>query len=229
METLPLAVSDLSVSTTEPRILDVRLGERLGMAQPLDIRRTIDVNRPELERYGEVFARRAKTSVRGGRPTTEYHLNEPQALILCMLSRTARAADVRQEVITVFMAWRRGEVDRASPPPTDPLSTLEQRLATLERMAGLQATTESAAFARLLPHLILVGRRKRYPAFWGDIEVREYLIKTHRQAPLNGVRAALIARVGIERTPSLSAIHRFWMQLDVARSATAASSRKQLN
>lgn len=227
METLPLAVSDLSIATTEPRILDVRLGERLGMAQPLDIRRTIEGNRPELERYGAIFARRAKNTGRG-RPATEYHLSEPQALILCMLSRTDRAADVRHEVITVFMAWRRGEMERAAPPAPDPLNTLERRLATLERMTAMQPATEEAAFARLLSHLLPAGRHKRYPAFWGDFEVREYMIRTHRQGQLKTIRAAMLARFGVERTPSLSAIHRFWMQLDIARSNTRAGNR-QLN
>jgi len=45
----------------------------------------------------------------GGRPGTAYHLNEEQALLICMLSRTERAKQVRAEVIRVFAAWRRGQ------------------------------------------------------------------------------------------------------------------------
>lgn len=90
------------------------------MAQPLDIRRTIEANRAELERYGEVFARRPKTGPKGGRPATEYWLNEPQAILICMFSRTDAAADVREEVIKVYMAYRRsraGRREEAIPPP----------------------------------------------------------------------------------------------------------------
>lgn len=104
-----LSLTDIESDSDEPRIKDVRLGERLGMAQPLNIREAIESNRAELERYGEVFTRSVKTSAKGGRPGCAYYLNEPQTLLLCMLSRTERAADVRQEVIKVFMAWRRSE------------------------------------------------------------------------------------------------------------------------
>lgn len=107
----PLSLSDLDTSTDEPRVKDVRIGERLGMAQPLDIRRTIDKNAEELRRYGPIRTVREKVQIGSGaiREITAYHLNEAQTLLLCMLSRTDRAADVRQEVIEVFMAWRRGE------------------------------------------------------------------------------------------------------------------------
>ncbi|WP_085090269.1 hypothetical protein [Azospirillum oryzae] len=39
---------------------------------------------------------------------TIYWLNEGQVLVICMLSRTPQAAQVRKEVIEVFMAYRRG-------------------------------------------------------------------------------------------------------------------------
>lgn len=59
-----LTISDLDTRLNhEPRIKNIRIGECLGMAQPLDIRRTIEANRAELERYGIlVFAHGAKTS-----------------------------------------------------------------------------------------------------------------------------------------------------------------------
>lgn len=44
---------------------------------------------------------------------TEYHLNEAQALLLCMLadSKEAKQADaVRGEIIAVVKAWRRGKL-----------------------------------------------------------------------------------------------------------------------
>ncbi len=106
----PLALADLDTSGDEPRVKDVRIGERLGMAQPLDIRRTIRKNAEELRRYGPIRTAREMVRIGSGavRRVLTYYLNEAQALLLCMLSRTPRAADVRQEVIAVFMAWRRG-------------------------------------------------------------------------------------------------------------------------
>lgn len=97
----------------EPRVLDTDLGAALDMAQPLDIRRTIEANREELERYGTIFAHRPKNGGRG-RPATEYHLNEAQALLMCMFSRTSVAAMVREQVIRAFMEWRQGKA------PTSP-------------------------------------------------------------------------------------------------------------
>lgn len=47
------------------------------------------------------------TGKRGSKPKV-YYLNEEQALLVCMFSRTERAAAVRKEVIEVYMAYRRG-------------------------------------------------------------------------------------------------------------------------
>lgn len=106
----PLSLSDLDGLGEEPRIKDIRLGERLGMAQPLNIRQVVEANRAELERYGLVHALREPITSGKGRvhEATAYYLNEPQALLLCMFSRTERAADVRQEVIELYMAVRHG-------------------------------------------------------------------------------------------------------------------------
>jgi hypothetical protein len=46
----------------------------------------------------------------GGRSGTAFLLNEPQALLICMFARTERAAAVRDQMIEVFMAWRRGQL-----------------------------------------------------------------------------------------------------------------------
>ncbi|MBB4287687.1 hypothetical protein GGD88_003442 [Roseospira goensis] len=158
----PLSLSDLDTTANEPRILDVRIGERLGMAQPLNIRKTIESNVDELRRYGPIHAAREKVQIGSGaiREISAYHLNEGQTLLLCMLSRTARAADVRQEVIEVFMAWRRGQIP---PPPARPagldiaaiaardsrIANLEHReaqlLAIIERLSGSLAAPRASA------------------------------------------------------------------------------------
>lgn len=110
-----LTINDLCVISNEPRILDLRIAERLGMADVHDIRRTIEANRPELERYGEISGRRPEIRGRGRRPSTEFLLNEPQTLLICMFSRTEKAAEVRQEVIQIYMAFRNGTVVPKAP------------------------------------------------------------------------------------------------------------------
>jgi len=105
-----LSLSDLRVFTSsEPRIHDLRLAAVLGMANPYKIRELIVSNNEELSEHGEVSPRRGETSSLGGRPGTEYWLNEPQALLICMFSRTPKAAAVRKALIDLFLAWRRGE------------------------------------------------------------------------------------------------------------------------
>lgn len=94
----------------EPRIRDVILGARLGLAQPLNIRKVVEANRRELGMHGEVFTHHVKTSDKGGRPSLVYYLNEAQALLICMFSRTPKAAEVRKALIEVFQAYRHGQV-----------------------------------------------------------------------------------------------------------------------
>lgn len=105
-----LSLQDLNTTVNhEPRILDVTIGEKLGMAQPLNIRQIIESNTDELSRYGEVFTNRVKTK-KGGRPSTEYYLNEPQSMLVCIRSNAPHAPDVRQAIIEVFMAYRNGNL-----------------------------------------------------------------------------------------------------------------------
>lgn len=93
-----------------PRVLDIELAERLWVADLHKIRTLIRDNLDELRAFGEVSARRAETTARGGRPGTTYYLNEEQALLVCILSRTERAKQVRAMLIKVFVAWRRGRL-----------------------------------------------------------------------------------------------------------------------
>nr|HMO30064.1 hypothetical protein [Enterovirga sp.] len=115
-ETPSLAVSDLTVSGDEPRILDLVLAGRLGFVAPREIRQLILRNKAELEGYGNLW-RRATKSLGRGRPGHEYHLNEAQALLICALARTSMAARIRRELITVFMEYRRGTLPKPQPAP----------------------------------------------------------------------------------------------------------------
>ncbi len=138
-----IQISDLNTTINhEPRVRDLLIAERLGLADPHKIRPFIEANRPELETYGEVSARRAETSALGGRPGTEYWLNEGQALVICALSRTPKAAAVRKALIDVYLEYRNGgkkvpvrahlrRVAGTAPAPKPRASAEEQRKAIM--------------------------------------------------------------------------------------------------
>ncbi len=98
----------------EYRVRDLDLAERLGFERPRDVRKLIERNRDELERYGRC-ASVAHRPPGGGPIATEHWLNEPQAVLICIKADTLRSEDVRQEVITVFIACRHGQIAPASP------------------------------------------------------------------------------------------------------------------
>lgn len=104
--TANITLSDLQLISDEPRLNHRRVAERLGTRQQ-EIARLIERNRAEMEMHGGVCVTVTQTSVKGGRPGQEFWLNEPQILLLCMFSRTEAAALVRQEVINVYMAYRK--------------------------------------------------------------------------------------------------------------------------
>lgn len=90
----------------EPRVLDTDLAQQLGLSPPTDIRKDlIAPNREELESFGSLRAAPVNPGPKGGRPTTAYYLNKDQALLICILSRTEKAKQVRAEVIRRFHAY----------------------------------------------------------------------------------------------------------------------------
>lgn len=100
----------LVINNDEPRILDTDLAEALGMKTPRNIRKDLIVpNLTELRGYGDLGASPPKEK-RRGRPVLLYHLNEDQALLLCMFSRTPKAVEVRKLVITTFRAYQKGHL-----------------------------------------------------------------------------------------------------------------------
>ena len=115
-----IPTSALTEFGDEPRIQDLVLGERLGFDRPRKIRDIIARNRVELEVYGELPQKSGIRAVSphsgakgasavNGRTGSAYYLNEGQALVICALSRTEKAAQIRKLIIDVFMAWRRGK------------------------------------------------------------------------------------------------------------------------
>ncbi|PZR30318.1 hypothetical protein [Caulobacter segnis] len=213
----------------EPRVRDVRLGEVLGFSQARLVRRVIKANLDELLMHGPSCQVSTMVGIGSGaqREVAEYYLNEAQALLVCMFARTEKAAEIRKQVIEVFLAWRRGELAQASAAP-DPTVTilrrLEERLTAMEK-AGRQlseliiAPVESALSLTHVVELWFDQSRQRRPKFWGDVEVRGFLLATHRQATVDQVRDRCAEAFGQARTPTRSAIHRFWQRLDRLKAA----------
>jgi len=108
-----LTLSHLDAIDGEPRILDLTVAERLGFTRPRTIRQLIERNRAELENYGPIAARR---SAYHKGLFDEFWLNEGQSLLVCLFSRTDKAAEVRHALIDVFTAWRRGQLAQSSQP-----------------------------------------------------------------------------------------------------------------
>ncbi|WP_146203799.1 hypothetical protein [Azospirillum sp. TSO5] len=50
-----------------------------------------------------------------GRPAKAFYLNEEQALLVAMFSRTEKAKEVRATLVRVFAAYRRGDLVPAAP------------------------------------------------------------------------------------------------------------------
>jgi hypothetical protein len=112
-ETQPSAQSlssdDLQDFEGEVRISDARLAILLGYAQPRYIRDIIRTNKDELLTHG--FLRRFTAKIDGrGRPEKSFMLNEAQAILVTMFSRTQRAAEARRQIVQVFIAWRHGHL-----------------------------------------------------------------------------------------------------------------------
>lgn len=103
---MKLTIQDLNTTINcEPRLEDLLVAKRLGFKRPRAIRQLIDANKEELETYGSIAT--AHGAYRGKQFTT-YFLNEEQALLLCMFSRTENAKEARKNIIAVYQAYRKG-------------------------------------------------------------------------------------------------------------------------
>lgn len=83
------------------------MAEALGYSVPRKIRQhLIEANLEELA-HGSLGGVASKSR---GQEFTTYFLNEEQALLVCMFSRTVNAQAVRKQAIDTFMAVRRGQL-----------------------------------------------------------------------------------------------------------------------
>jgi hypothetical protein len=96
------------VSFGVSRARDLDIAEPLGFGRPRDIRKIIDRHAAELEAFGtRATVARVIKGERGSTTSTEYWLNEEQALLVSVLSDAQNATAVRAMLIKVFVAWRR--------------------------------------------------------------------------------------------------------------------------
>ena len=91
----------------EPRVQDLNLAQHLEFSDLHMIRRLIERNWRELERFGEILEMedKSKDQLGRGRPGKSYHLNRKQCLYVCAKSQTPKAAEVTILMVELFDAW----------------------------------------------------------------------------------------------------------------------------
>lgn len=219
MRALALRPADLREFDGQARVKDLRISEALGFERPRKIRELIQRNLHRLERHGLICStvgqiKSDAANPRGaGRRPTEYWLNEHQAYRLCMWSDAPNADAVQEKMVEVFVAWRHGKLQPSAGGDRMAalLSLQATRLEALGRAADMCGVREHEHLATGLAHLPMSGVR-RYPKFWSDVEIRERALTYHRQMTLREALERMQAEIG--RSPSASALHRFWIKLD---------------
>jgi hypothetical protein len=101
---------DLDATGDEPRVRDIDVATRAGLAKPADVRRVIDANWDELTAYGEIRIIAPSAPIRRGPKGREYWLNEEQATALVTMLKTKTARALRVVLVKLFVAYRRGQV-----------------------------------------------------------------------------------------------------------------------
>ena len=106
------------------RVRDVDVAERLGMARPRDIRRTI-AGLIEAGELSDVITRAvsARVIAKGGatreQPVIEYWLDKRQAYHVAVLGKTKEAVEFRKRVLDVYIAvedeWKRRGAELPGP------------------------------------------------------------------------------------------------------------------
>lgn len=125
----------------EPRVHDLHLADRLGFAEPRMIRNLIKRNHDKLLKFGVCYAVEQTSGNQGGRPATEYFLNQRQAVFICMKSETDRAFDVQVEIVRVFDAYLNGELK-----PTVPKSFADALQLAADQARCIEVMTPKADY-----------------------------------------------------------------------------------
>ncbi len=203
----------LTVIDGDARVSCRHLQEVLGYSAVRHVHDLIRRNRDELEDYGGVFAHESKNpSAKGGRPITTYYLNEHQATAVCLWAETPKARAARKLIVEVFTAWRRGQLPDMPAPRVDPFAEMSGRVRHVaDHLMAIDSMDEVALRITHLP----IWKNGRRPDWWANIEMRRFLTAAHRQMKLQDARDKAVQTFGVG-VPSVSAIQRYWAQLDTA-------------
>ncbi|WP_374833895.1 hypothetical protein [Paenochrobactrum pullorum] len=140
-----ITVADISlVKDDEERVSHKRLAFVLGMKQHHKLRHLVERNIEEFQRYGEVSSTVDETTKKGGRPSQVVWLNEGQSILAAVRSDAPKAPEVRHQIITAFMEYRRGRIEkpievrkhkRRTSTPVDTAIKLSRTASRLEAVA----------------------------------------------------------------------------------------------
>lgn len=188
-----LTRDDLSVIEGDSRVSCRRLQAALGIETLQTVHRLVDRNIVELRSYGEIISQ-GSYKPGPGRPKVTYLFNEAQALLICMFSRTDKAAEARRNLIEVFQAVRRGDLYAleamrqqrgdvlGGARPQNAFAVPAEHAETSLRL--LRSLSEGDEFVREVTHLP-IWPRKRRPAWWHDIDVartgRKHILRNRRK------------------------------------------------
>ncbi|HEX7117323.1 MAG TPA: hypothetical protein VF212_00950 [Longimicrobiales bacterium] len=155
--------SDFDIRLTaveeEPKIHDLHLAELLGFDYPVNIRKLIRRHAAALADLGLISTVEKRS---GGRPATEFYLNQEQALFIITKSETPNAIALTVALVQRFMAYERGEITAApveQPParalPATYLEALEalveterERLALEKKVTNIMVDTYRTVLPR---------------------------------------------------------------------------------
>lgn len=103
-----ISFADLTVIDGDERVSHKRLAAALEMTQHHKLRHLVERNIVEFQRFGDIPSTvdENKDPLGRGRPGKLLWLNEGQAILAAVRSDAPRAAEVRYQVITAFMACR---------------------------------------------------------------------------------------------------------------------------
>lgn len=232
MGALALTSADLREFDGEARVQDLRLAEVLGFENPVNIRRLIRGNLTKLEKHGLIFSAAEKfPGQRRGPAATVYHLNERQAYRLCMWSDAPNADAVQEQMVEVFFAYRHGKlgggpIGAARELEEAPWERLDQRIAQLERLLGVQTLVGTREFIEASRFAPPIMRRRRpdgkfrkqtNPKHYSVPGAREAVWRLHRQVKIDDAVRLINEECG-EGAISRSALGREWCLLDKVRS-----------
>ncbi len=161
-----ITIADITVKNDgEERVSHKTLAIALGLTQHHKLRHLIERNSIEFERYGAVLSTMDETTCKGGRPGQLVWLNEGQAILAAVRSEAPFAPDVRYQVITAFMEYRRGKIDlvpvraheRRTSTRVDDAIRLKKNIDRLERATADIQAIAAAKQPRYLSAMVIEG------------------------------------------------------------------------